>query len=500
MPNYLDAPDSSDADAPKEDVNRSADTTPGDDRPSASAIETSLRRAARLSGPPALAALAAALVALQDGGVLRAAIGVAIGTLLGAGVAGYLATLRRIERETPAAPLTRVEEVGGSATAAAALLGGPAASLSEAISDARLILERLPVALLLLDAKGRVVFANHAADEEIGRRSLGEHFSSALRAPTLAEAIREAYAGAAAVEVDFTQRRFQERFMHATVQSLLAAPAAATEEAEIFGHARIAVLLQDQTPIRRAEQLHRDFVANASHELKTPIAAIAGFVETLRGPAKDDVEAHERFLRIMAQQAERMRRLVEDLLSLNRIELNEHVPPRETLDLSALLERTARQNPEFELGRIELQSPPADRPRKVRGDSGQLEQLFTNLIENALKYGGDGAPVRLSVEERSAPRRQIGVTVEDSGPGIPREHIRRLTERFYRVEDQPGKLKSGTGLGLSIVKHVVSRHRGALEIDSRPGRGSRFTVWLPPAEDFEGAPPSSFPEPEDPAD
>ena len=245
--------------------------------------------------------------------------------------------------------------------------------------------------------------------------------------------------------------------MHAIVRALN--PVEDAAKGDMLGHARVAVLLQDQTRIRRAEQLHRDFVANASHELKTPLAVIAGFVETLRGSAKDDPAAQERFLKIMEQQAERMRRLVEDLLSLNRIELNEHVPPRDTLDLLELLRGAAEQAPEYDEGRIALDIHGYAGPRSVRGDRGQLEQVFNNLIENALKYGGDRAPVRVSIAERAAPRRQIGVTVEDFGPGIPSEHIHRLTQRFYRVNEKPGALKSGTGLGLSIVKHAVSRHR-----------------------------------------
>lgn len=461
------------------------------------AVVASLRRAIRLTAPAATGAFTAAIIALDSADVGRLAFGVAMGAILGAGVAGLTVLRRQDDTPSPPQSLNRLEQLGERASKAAALIGGPTASMAEAVSDARLILERLPAALLLLDAKGRIMFSNSAADAEIGRCSVGEHFSSALRAPALAEAVREAYEGRPLVEIDFTQRRFQERHVHAIVRGLTPSPQEEQEgeaeaapgalERRILGQARVAVMLQDQTRIRRAEQLHRDFVANASHELKTPIASITGFVETLRGPAKDDAEAHERFLRIMAQQAERMRRLVEDLMSLNRIELNEHIPPRETLDVIALLQRVMVQTPQLESAEIEHTLAEYQGARDVRGDAAQLEQVFVNLLENALKYGGGRAPVRIEVAERSAPRRQIGVTVADFGPGIAKEHVRRLTERFYRVDEQPGQLKSGTGLGLSIVKHAVSRHRGELEIDSRLGHGSRFTVWLPRAEDFEGA-------------
>ncbi|MEM9726723.1 MAG: ATP-binding protein [Pseudomonadota bacterium] len=231
--------------------------------------------------------------------------------------------------------------------------------------------------------------------------------------------------------------------------------------------------------------MHGVFAATASPEINTPLAALGGFIETLQESAKDDPAARERFLAIMAQQADRMRRLVDDLLSLNRIELGEHVPPRDDLDLRRLTLEAVAQMSAFEEGRIEMDLHGVDAPLTVRGDAAQLEQAVVNLVENALKYGGDARPIRVTAAERTDPRRQIGLRVEDSGPGIPKEHLPRLTERFYRVERASERQASGTGLGLSIVKHVVSRHRGALEVESRPGRGSRFTLWLPPAEEFD---------------
>ncbi|MEL6978428.1 MAG: ATP-binding protein [Pseudomonadota bacterium] len=460
------------------------------------------RRALILTAPAAIGAVTVGLTALSGAEGARLAIGVALGAALGAAAASWLVGVRvKVVREAapPAPPaLTPIEERSEAAEQAAALIAGPSASFSQALCDARLILETLPAALLILNARGQVMFANAQAEQETGRRLHGEPFAAALRAPALVEAVKESFDGRAAADIEFTLHRRQERHYRASVRALPgdALGAAAAEGEAIYGQARVVIVLQDQTRARRTEQLHRDFIANASHELKTPLSSIGGFVETLRGAARDDPAAQERFLGILAQQAERMRRLVEDLLSLNRIELNEHVPPRETVDLIAIARRAAAETPGHQQERLILELP--DDPAWVRGDGAQLEQVISNLIENALKYGGEGREVRVSHQERTAPRRRIGLAVQDFGPGVAKEHLPRLTERFYRVEQRRDALKSGTGLGLSIVKHAVSRHRGRLEIESRLGHGSRFTVWLPPDDAFDGVPTPSAEEAVDP--
>ena len=244
------------------------------------------------------------------------------------------------------------------------------------------------------------------------------------------------------------------------------------------------VQIEDRTDQRRAEQLRSDFIANASHELRTPLASIIGYIETLQHHAKNDPDARERFLAIMGREAGRMQRLVDDLMSLSRIEMSEHVRPVEEVSLTqiaaesaaALLPVALRQGVTLEIGA-------ASGDARVQGDRDQLEQVFTNLIDNAMKYAGEGAKVRVrpAAPSRAHPSR-VGVTVEDDGPGIPREHIHRLTERFYRVNAASSRNKGGTGLGLAIVKHILNRHGGRLEIASEPGGGSAFTVWLPRSE------------------
>lgn len=423
-----------------------------------------LARAFRLTAPPAVAAIAAAAF---SGGSELSAVGVGVGAAVGAGLAALLR-----ERRGTVEPRARVE-------AAPVRRSG------------REIAEFVPLVLFVLDARGLVLFANAAAVAEFGDRLVGQRFSLILRAPTLTEAIDVALAdrGAeeSASEASFVLHGDRERHMAAIVRAVPPAHDGAWGgEAGLALEDRRAaalVMIQDVTRARRAEKLHRDFVANASHELKTPLTSISGLVETLRGHARDDPEARERFLGIVATQADRMIHLVQDLLSLNRIELNEHLAPRDIVDLRGAVEAAARAaDPGPGSGAalecsVEL---PKDLPA-ARGDARELTMLFTNLISNALKYGGDARPPRVYAEPIVDGADRIGVTVEDYGPGIAKEHIPRLCERFYRVEEGPTGAKAGTGLGLAIVKHVVSRHRGELAIWSRLGRGSRFTVWLPAA-------------------
>jgi len=247
---------------------------------------------------------------------------------------------------------------------------------------------------------------------------------------------------------------------------------------------RSYVLITDRTRERSIEKMRADFVANSSHELRTPLASLIGFIETLRGPAADDPEAQARFLGIMAEQAERMQRVIADLLSLSRIEIIEHQPPEEIFYLPPLLERiVAGLEPILATSGTKIDvNVPADLP-KIPADPDQLTQVFTNLLDNAIKYGKRGGRIRLY----AGPARQdarfepggILVAVADDGPGIAREHIPRLTERFYRVDKGRSRAVGGTGLGLAIVKHVINRHRGRLVIDSVEGQGTTFTVWLP---------------------
>jgi two-component system phosphate regulon sensor histidine kinase PhoR len=247
---------------------------------------------------------------------------------------------------------------------------------------------------------------------------------------------------------------------------------------------RAVVVLSDRTREHSAERAHADFVANVSHELRTPLASLIGFTETLLGPAENDPPARKRFLAIMAEQGARMNRLIDDLLSLSRIEMIEHQIPSDSVDLGALLPRIVAGYESRLVGgaRILVEIAPDTPP--IIGDTDQLAQVLQNLLDNAVKYGKEGGTVRLSAGP-AAPggdwpsRLGVVLAVADEGAGIPRAHLPRVTERFYRVDKGRSRAAGGTGLGLAIVKHIVSRHRGRLSLESEEGRGTIVSAWFP---------------------
>ncbi|HAP46713.1 MAG TPA: two-component sensor histidine kinase, partial [Afipia sp.] len=229
------------------------------------------------------------------------------------------------------------------------------------------------------------------------------------------------------------------------------------------------------------EEMRADFVANASHELRTPLAALSGFIDTLQGPAREDAKARERFLGIMHAQATRMARLIDDLLSLSRVELSAHVRPEKLVDVVPLVRQVVDGLEPLASERqvaIDVELP--HEPVVVAGDNEELLRLLENLIENGLKYGASGGRVVVSLTE-PAPNDagEIRLAVRDFGPGIAPEHLPRLTERFYRVDVGDSRAQGGTGLGLSLVKHILNRHRGRLLIESVPGHGATFTACFP---------------------
>ncbi|HUK59025.1 MAG TPA: ATP-binding protein [Stellaceae bacterium] len=348
------------------------------------------------------------------------------------------------------------------------------------LEAARSVLETLPEPLLLLDADRRVVGANKAAEALLGERLIERDLAGALRHPAVLPAVDAVLRGEGQRTAEFDITSPVEHHLSARIAPL--APRRSERAAAML-------LINDLTAMKRAEQLRADFVANASHELRTPLASLVGFIETLRGPARDDKAASERFLGIMAEQAARMQRLVDDLLSLSRIEMNEHRPPTEETDVAAVVASVAaalEHRAEARGMRIDLDLP-ADEPLIAPGDGDELAQVFQNLIDNAIKYGTPGTAIevvaqrssRLLPSARGRERATISLAVRDHGAGIAREHLPRLTERFYRVDPARSREMGGTGLGLAIVKHILNHHRGLLEIDSEPGRGSVFTVHLP---------------------
>ena len=333
----------------------------------------------------------------------------------------------------------------------------------------KLFAEVLPDPCFVLDRRGIVRYANSNAPAYFSIRP-GDPLTFRLRVPELIAAFERVAKGGPPERVEFSERVPAERWFAAWFASL-------SDSADF-----IVLILQDLSEQKRIDRIRVDFVANASHELRTPLASLAGFIETLQGPARDDPAARTRFLAIMHDQATRMSRLIDDLLSLSRIELKAHVRPSGTVDLVAVLHhvRDALEPRARELGVVIEERLPAD-PVNVTGERDELIQVFENLIENAIKYGQSGKRVVVSLAE-PAPRQGPSVSVRDFGPGIAEEYLPRLTERFYRIDVEASRQHRGTGLGLAIVKHILTRHGARLNIESRLGDGATFTVVFAQAE------------------
>lgn len=348
---------------------------------------------------------------------------------------------------------------------------------SEPIADYAAIADGLPDPCFLIDTHGHVHFENEAAVKLFGGIDTGRPITFLLRAPEVGEAIQRALSSGTQASVTFFERVPADRWFEARVSPLGGTDGKRPEQGSIF-----LVLLRDLTEAQRVERMRVDFVANASHELRTPLASLTGFIETLQGPARNDPEARNRFLDVMYEQARRMSRLIDDLMSLSRIELKAHVRPETVVDVAPILEHVAdAMHPLASDSKVELDIDLANRPLLVVGDRDELAQVFQNLVHNAIKYGQAGGRVSVTgklLQARGSQPARVSVSVRDWGPGIAAEHIPRLTERFYRVDAASSREKGGTGLGLAIVKHILNRHRGQLLIDSSPGAGAVFTVQL----------------------
>jgi two-component system phosphate regulon sensor histidine kinase PhoR len=344
------------------------------------------------------------------------------------------------------------------------------------------VLDALHDPVVMLDADRGVSRGNAAARRLFGERMVGRNLAETLRQPEILDAVDAVLGGAPPQTVTLTLPVPVQRVYEVRIQRM-AGPEAAEGAIDRAVVPAALVTFYDRTAIRRSEQMRADFVTNASPELKTPLASLIGFIETLRGPARDDAPARERFLAIMQEQSRRMSRLVADLMSLSRIELDEHVPPTAPVDVASVVRSVAdalELKAAAQKKRIQLEIAPALPP--VAGDIDQLHQVFQNLIDNAINYARSATEITVAVRPEADRKPGVVVTVTDRGEGIARHHLPRLTERFYRVDPARSRAVGGTGLGLAIVKHIVNRHRGRLEIDSEVGRGSTFSVHLPPAD------------------
>jgi two-component system phosphate regulon sensor histidine kinase PhoR len=449
--------------------------------------DVSARGAAIAIGLTLLVALALALLWIRDLDVLSETV-------------RRLGELQPIS-ETPALP--GVDRLGREIERLSRRLAERAAVMERLLRADEAIVERLPDPLIVLAADRSVRRANSAA-----RAAFGADMPAVLRHPLLRAAIDRAFEGAPGGAPQGVSQGVHQGVGQGcprgggvgtsqgavqTVEIGLPAPVARELHATVVpmdpplaDGGRAVVVLSDRSWEHAVERMRADFIANASHELRTPLASLMGFIDTLRGPAADDPPAQQRFLGIMAEQAARMNRLIDDLLSLSRIELNEHQAPAERVELAELLRALAAGfEPRLTAHGVTLELALANRLPAVLGDADQLTQVAQNLLDNAVKYGREGGAVRLAAAlaegSRWPARPGVVMTVTDQGHGIPREHLPRLTERFYRVDTGRSRAVGGTGLGLAIVKHVVNRHRGQLVIDSEVGVGTTVSVWLPTA-------------------
>ncbi|MFC3836541.1 sensor histidine kinase [Paracoccus rhizosphaerae] len=351
-------------------------------------------------------------------------------------------------------------------------------------------LDGVPLPMLAVDRQARVVAANPPAMSLLGTDILNRPFVTVLRHPSIVQAVDWVLdpAGTPAPAADPELPAPSEHAATLRAQfaiegrDILAEVTVAPLPAPLGRGATVALV--DRSVAEEGEMMRRDFVANVSHELKTPLTAMIGFIETLRGPARDDTRARDRFLDIMEREAGRMNRLISDLLSLSRVQAEERRRPSGEVDLPGLLNSVlATLAPRAEAAGVVVRTEGLGQPVRLPGDADQLTQVFQNLVENALKYGGSGGSLRVALAR--VPHEPVlrgpgwAVTIEDRGEGIEEQHLPRLTERFYRVDPHRSREQGGTGLGLAIVKHILNRHRGRLRIESRRGEGSRFTVILP---------------------
>jgi two-component system phosphate regulon sensor histidine kinase PhoR len=413
--------------------------------------------------------------------------------LVASAVVGLIAAAMAIRRGRPPTPPAE------TAQTAAVIDRGPFSAMLEQLADPILLIEG---GAREESSSRRFLFANTAARELLRIQRPGGPLTTAIRAPEVLDAVDEALYDAKPGLAVYELRGVQDRFWQAR-----ALPLPASVEGSRPGASLAVLWLRDETELRRGERARADFLANASHELRTPLASLTGFIETLRGHAREDEAARERFLALMQGQAHRMRGLIDDLMSLSRIELGEHIPPSGVVDLALVTPDVVEGLAPLATERcvkFAYRLPPPG-TALVIADRGQVVQVIQNLAENAVKYAGRGGQVAIDVDagltlsaagtptaglaahfslltpDHAQGRTYATVRVRDSGPGIARSHLPRLTERFYRVEGQKVRERPGTGLGLAIVKHIVNRHRGGLMVESTPGEGAVFTAYFPMA-------------------
>ena len=397
-------------------------------------------------------------------------------------VARYATDLRDQYKGTPPQHISfsAASELSSLYTQIAAAFRDRIALLEAQTSTDAEILDHLPNPVVMVNRQRVVTGFNRAANGLFHNLETGRDLTRFIRDPILLDAFDDVANNRETMKhAEFVLASDAHRHFDVLTARL---PAAA-------GDRNFVLTFSDLTELRKLEQMRADFATDAGHELRTPLSVLLGFIETLEGPAKDDPDALNQFLPVMRDQAQRMQHLIEDLLSLARIELNEHTPPSENCNVGKIIGKVAES----------LAMKAQDKGMNIRvtstlddtdmvGEEKELTQVFVNLVENAIKYGHTNSDVEVSISLAQNPPgalarfrhdRIMAVAIRDHSDGIAREHLPRLTERFYRVDTARSRAVGGTGLGLAIVKHLVQRHRGTMQIESEQGVGSVFTVYLP---------------------
>ncbi|MDK9696069.1 MAG: ATP-binding protein [Siculibacillus sp.] len=364
-------------------------------------------------------------------------------------------------------PLPEPDEEAASFAELAAGIGPEAGMVA--------VIDALDDPCILIDAAGIVVHVNGEARARYPGVRAGDPLVFRLRHTVLHDAFARVVADGRPETVEWQEKVPTDRWLEAHLAPV-PQPGA---EGPVKRPSRVLLRIEDLTETRRVERMRADFVANASHELRTPLTAVIGFLETLQGPARDDAKVRDRFLDVMAEQAGRMKRLIDDLLSLSRLEMRAHVRPEATVDLCEILRHVCDLVTPAATGTgVVLALSGCEAAQPARGEREELVQVFTNLVENAVKYGTSGGRVEIAIATEIGDARHVVVSVRDFGEGIDPVHLPRLTERFYRAHTEKSGATRGTGLGLAIVKHIVTRHGGRLTIESVRGEGSTFSVRL----------------------
>ena len=337
------------------------------------------------------------------------------------------------------------------------------------------ILEGFADPVILVDGARQVVYANTAASKFMDVATIGRDLAISFRHPSALEAVD-----------DVLKNKFEQTSeinIAAPIPQIYQLQTKSVELPQGIGQGAM-IVMRDVTSLKSSDQMRQDFIANVSHELRSPISSLIGIIETLRESAQADRATQQKYLQIMSEEAARMARLIDDLLSLSKVEVSEHVAPVESVSIRSILDTTIELLREraLEKGMI-LKLTSAVSSPDVSGDSDELMEVFQNLIDNAIKYGDTESEINIIVGKvtRIPDLKVPGlfISIENQGEGIAAEHIPRLTERFYRVDKGRSRKTGGTGLGLAIVKHIVSRHRGRLSIESFEGKTTTFTVFLP---------------------